>query len=122
MKHLISMTDFVLEQIEINSFDEDKMSKIWKYAKFLKQPLELWMFVPCKLVDGAWRALERLNGGMREQDERRHKEYQQAKERCLFDWVEIDGAKHHIKMGRNVEYLANFGMIKLTITALKQLE
>ena len=43
---LISTTNFVLNQMEINSFDEDKMKNIWSYAKFLKQPITLGMFVP----------------------------------------------------------------------------
>ena len=44
MKNLISMVDFILEQHEqcISS-----TNATYKYANFLKQPLELWMFVPC---------------------------------------------------------------------------
>lgn len=44
---LVSMTDFVLEQITINQFDEDFTSKVVNYANFLKQPLKLGMFIPC---------------------------------------------------------------------------
>lgn len=58
---LISMTAFVLEVFE-NSFGTEKYNiiewqskcegfdKITKYAQFLKQPLNLGMFIPC--VDG----------------------------------------------------------------------
>ena len=37
---LISMTDFVL-------YKKESHTQIMKYAKFLKQPLTLGMFVPC---------------------------------------------------------------------------
>ena len=53
MKKLISMTDFVLEQIqnskyeEFHQVNETFVNKVCAYANFLKQPLELWMFVPC---------------------------------------------------------------------------
>jgi len=51
MKNLISMTDFVLEQER--EFDRARVgfneftNNVCNYAKFLKQPLELWMFVHC---------------------------------------------------------------------------
>ena len=41
---LISMTDFVLQNVESKTM---KLSKIADYANFLKQPLTLGMFVPC---------------------------------------------------------------------------
>jgi hypothetical protein len=45
---LISMTDFVFNQDEINGgFGQEEIDKVWNYAKFLKQPLILGMFVPC---------------------------------------------------------------------------
>jgi len=56
MGKLIGMTDFVLEQREIYVNDRLTkaniglhvyLSKTSNYANFLKQPLELWMFVPC---------------------------------------------------------------------------
>lgn len=57
MKTLISMTDFVLAQnytttldmSQIDFYDRELsiLSKIRNYAKFLKQPLKLEMFVPC---------------------------------------------------------------------------
>jgi hypothetical protein len=48
MNKLITMTDFVLLMRE--SEDKDNIRRFWaceRYAKFLKQPLELWMFIPC---------------------------------------------------------------------------
>jgi len=50
MKKLISMTDFVLKNAYTNEIVKDFKGVLIKhcnYAEFLKQPLELWMFVPC---------------------------------------------------------------------------
>lgn len=88
---LISMTDFVLEQDKLLGDYEDFRAVIVSYTKFLKQPLELWMFVPCKLVDGVWVVLEEPDDAkdyIFRGDSMRHEdlqEYQQAKERCLFE-------------------------------------
>lgn len=54
MKKLISMTDFILQQKQSESIIEKQfineelltLEKIRNYAKFLKQPLKLEMFVP----------------------------------------------------------------------------
>ena len=46
---LIPCSDFVLQQPE-SSRERNNAIKYWNcmnYAKFLKQPLELWMFIPC---------------------------------------------------------------------------
>lgn len=56
MKTLLSMTDFVLKELEYkknkhyeyDSNDNDRsLDRIENYAEFLKQPLTLGMFVPC---------------------------------------------------------------------------
>lgn len=46
---LIPMSDFVLEQAKQFDFDghPQRIKTLEKYAKFLKQPLTLPMFVPC---------------------------------------------------------------------------
>lgn len=46
---LISMTDFVLQQANYTDVSNisEKYAAIWNYARFLKQPLKLEMFVPC---------------------------------------------------------------------------
>lgn len=60
---------------------------------FGKQPLALWMFVPCKIVDSVWVVLEEPTHYRRNEigtiwnDDL--KEYRQAKERCLFEGFEI---------------------------------
>jgi len=74
---LISMVDFVLADKYAGS--PINMNK--QYANFLKQPLELWMFVPC---DDDGNVLEEIKPY---QDN--YFKYQQAKERCLFDGFEF---------------------------------
>lgn len=75
---------------------------------FGKQPLALWMFVPCELVDGVWVVLKEPNtenekyrmivGEEKENILDLHsfdcdvEEYQQAKERCLFEGFEMDNS------------------------------
>lgn len=89
MKKLISMVDFIFLQRQRE--DTDNIRRFWsceRYAKFLKQPLELWMFVPCD-EDGS--VLEEKHdcdcagnseycSGCKFVDTK----YQRAKERCLF--------------------------------------
>jgi len=89
MKHtLIGMTDFVLSEYENRNayyYQDDKvLSKIKSYADFLKQPLNIGQFVPAVLEDGVWRVLDKPDGGMREQDDRFHKQYQEALDKVLF--------------------------------------
>ena len=83
MENLISMTDFVLEQERdfnkgITGWKEYTNSTI-NYAKLLKRPLELWMFVPC--VDN--KVFNYSKHGNKEQ-------YNEAKERCLFEGFTYD--------------------------------
>jgi len=121
MKNLISMTDFVLEQYSKKIIGYDEFcTYVVNYANFLKQLLELWMFVPCKLVDGVWVVLEEPNildyqiedsyGRILWKNSRCEKElnlsikeYQQAKERCLFKgfWISAKDDKHRIYIVRN---------------------
>ena len=63
MRKLISMTDYVLE-----------------YANFLKQPLELWMFVPCDEDGSILEEPIETIGGV----EMYSKFYKQAKEKVIF--------------------------------------
>ena len=93
---LISMTDFVLGQeqptyLEKEEF-EDVYYKIHNYAKFLKQPLTLSMFVPC---DDEGNVLEepkywnkKYNDDIPESELILCEEYRQAKERVVFEGFE----------------------------------
>jgi hypothetical protein len=129
---LISMTDFVLE--EVKNWHANSPTIIINYANFLKQPLELWMFVPCD-EDGNVIS-ESYN------DEQhviiQHLEYAEAKERCLFEGFEIDGGIVWHKAGldntlfifglcedkyKTIEDLVSsrFPNLILTPTAIKQI-
>lgn len=84
---LISMTDFSLDQssklmnLEINILQF--RNNILNYAKFLKQPLELWMFVPCDEDGNVLNEFDCLI------DISKHNEWFKSKEKCLFDGFQI---------------------------------
>ncbi len=77
------------------------------YDWFLIKPLNLSMFTPCKKVEGKWIPIEEpdfMDGsyddnGYGDTDKFQYKkdlkEYQQAKERVLFEGWVVDRAKHH---------------------------
>lgn len=98
MERLISMTDFVLEQKELMKESEqgfniekyDFIINTCNYANFLKQPLNLSMFVPCKLVEGVWVVLEEpiFTTDIAITELSKVKEYQEAKDRVLFEGFE----------------------------------
>lgn len=130
MYKLIGMTDFVLEQRKIHEGDFEDLSDLYfRYAKFLKQPLELWMFVPCdedgNVLDEPTEKDEfRYYNGIEyypHQKKEYLQKYQKAKDRCLFDGLDLGVANHHIRQERKVEYLANFGILELTKASIKQL-
>ena len=77
MKNLISMVNYVLQDESMSS------SNIVNYAKFLKQPLELWMFVPCDDLGNILVLGENTCHYDFEVEE-------QAKERCLFEGCVYD--------------------------------
>lgn len=103
MEKLISMTDFVLEQSKLTGYDisdYDWIIRIVNYAKFLKQPLKLEMFVPC---DDGGNVLEHpiyttnhsdecYCKGCEEETKRcsdLQDQYQKAKEKVLFEGFEV---------------------------------
>jgi len=120
---LISMTDFVLKQ-KSREYSITAFSEVLKYAKLIKQPLELWMFVPC---DEEGNVLEEPNGDNYRKDEEKlipnfnylkykidSEIYQQAKERCLFEGLYLceDG---FIRAEDSYILFSKEGMIKETI-------
>lgn len=177
MKKLMSMTAFVLWQIKIKKqtikecekFDKgyeyviDAESRfnenIENYANFIIQKLELWMFVPCKLVDGIWVVLKEpyykdfytpmpeRNGKKvwltnRDKFELALKEYQEAKDRCLFygfelitdkgEFITIQGKSGYLNWNKKdlyfmfysgfcIERLMESFDLELTPTAQKQI-
>lgn len=80
------------------------MKECWilhrKRVDFGKQPLAIWQFVPCKLVDGEWVVLTKSTMSNKTcEDDCNHRncvsemneciEYQEAKSRCIFEGFEI---------------------------------
>ena len=129
---LIPMTDFVIKMMFSKNYPNHKeaLKQIFSYAEFLKQPLKLEMFVPCDengniipipksedvpdmppdLQAEYWYSWE--------------SDFNKAKEKILFEFkpqFDISIIKHHISQGRNIEYLANFGSMQLTQTALESI-
>jgi len=146
MKNLISMRDFVLNIYKTKS-PESGFYPIIRYAEFLSLKLEIWMFVPCKLVDGVWVVLkktiiEKYQFGENEigSYEIPSLEYEQAKERCLFEGFEFvkelkneinsdikyyrflwNGNYFNLTFGKIIEDLVKYNL-QLTQTALKQID
>ena len=94
---LISMTSFVLEQNKIletyvNYLRRPLFEKIVNYAKFLKQPLKLEMFVPCDedgdILEEPEYYEQRLPNMMTEYNDEIYR-YEQAKEKVLFEGFEL---------------------------------
>lgn len=113
---LISMTDFVLEQYELSRNPTHFEENAFNYAQFLKQPLELWMFVPCDEDGNVLEEPSLL-------DERYYlllMAYEQAKERCLFEKSEYSEFLITI-MYTTIDEIVNLNL-KLTPTAIKQLK
>jgi hypothetical protein len=102
------MTDYVLEQeikglqppniaIQLNN-KARRFTNCLKYAKFLKKPLKLWMFIPCD-YDGNileeptkysnWTNFDYSGTDIGFEDEKLCREYQKAKERCFFEDFKI---------------------------------
>lgn len=95
MKNLISMTDFVnkiRKQGDTTPFEDEQMKidlnnlqLIFKYAKFLSQPLKLEMFVPC---DEDGNPLKKPSWSESENEihfTNYTRKYNQAKEKVLFE-------------------------------------
>ena len=137
---LIPMTDFVIEIdenkpkfknfssfSEINQYEINGYNKIRNYATFLKQPLKLEMFVPCdengNILEEPQMRPERNSFDEEDMDYDAQElyDYIKAKEKVLFEYkpqFDLGIIKHHISQGRNIEYLANFGSMQLTKSAL----
>ena len=118
---LIPMTDFVnnIGNMENYPSHENALSWIYNYATFLRQPLKLEMFVPCDEIIEVMNYEEIKQSVIEGTDS--WDAYEKAKEKVLFEYkpqFDLGIIKHHISQGRNIEYLANFGSMQLTKTAL----
>lgn len=136
---LISMTDLVLKD-NFGSY-ENLYVKHLKYANFLKQPLNLGMFVPCDL-EGNF--LEEPDGDNYKSDEEKDipnfdyikykndsKEYQEAKDRVLFRGkFEVCSERQLIRFNKLMQPLECLSVVEnlvkynlnLSESAIKQLE
>ena len=126
MKKLIEIIDYIIEQHEqcISS-----TSRTYNYAIFLKQPLELWMFVPCDEDGNVLEVVPYYADGIEKVNE-----YKKAKERCLFEGFKSVPFSNSVKKGNyiidfnyteniNIESLLHHDIVfELTQVALKQLE
>lgn len=152
MKNILHpMTDFVLAQEEsstldksqIDFYDEElgKLQVIRSYAKFLKQPLTLSMFVPCDEEGNILEEPERIHFSTQFDFKAELDVFAEAKERCLFEginsvWVEHGEFKIQFgsvkedwheyvctNAGKNptIEFMAATQGVYLTETALKHI-
>jgi hypothetical protein len=138
---LISMVDFVVlqnqpkkERISDEGFGVYAMDfyhSVSKYAEFLKQPLELGMFIPC--VDGTpIEEPEQFRGyvssthknPLRPWQIKECEIYQQAKERVLFEGCDIRVPSRYRKLMNQYSCIEDFMELReltLTPSAIKQL-
>ena len=124
---LISMTDFVLESIsKFNTYEsEDNLNSIIKYANFLKQPLNLGIFVPCYengnpiILDTEHKECP-ISWSIDEIEK-----YKQAKEKVLFENIPIVQAKWLVNSFSTIESLSDISntitKIYLNNNAIKQI-
>lgn len=96
---LISMTDFVFNQINQKQSVSEFKESVKKYAELLKQTLNLGMFIPCDLEGNILEEPEEynLNDSFYKMqkgfnDEVKHIE---AKYRVLFNGLKIEKDMHH---------------------------
>ena len=83
---LISMTDFVLEQNKPGIPYLTAIDKCINYAKFLKQPLKLEMFIPCDDKGNVLKFDYPQNNAFDEIAQLNfEKQYQREKEKVLFE-------------------------------------
>jgi hypothetical protein len=92
MEHLISMTDFVLEQANKTTYTEDFYQPVVNYAEFLKKPLKLGYFIPCDENDVPLEEYKRTESETIADNlkhcriiSKEERKYQKAKQRVLFE-------------------------------------
>jgi len=133
---LVSMIDFVLkkEELTFNTIDEynnSRLINIERYATFLSQPLNLGMFVPAIEVNGKWEVLEEpphYNEKISFFDGKiipyklikQVEQYQQAKDRVLFEGLTLDSVERLLLSCETVEDLLDNYYRYITLTAKGQ--
>lgn len=132
-KHLIPMTDFVLN-LDNNDLNEKKIESIFNYANFLKQPVKIEMFIPCD-DDGNVLEIPQYKSN-EEKVEQEFLEYQKAKEKVLFEGFEYFKVEKNGFLVKNKETnyivffhkkrkqtleLLQYAKLELIETAIKQI-
>ena len=135
---LKSMVNFVLENAKQPYVEGTKYKDLVNYAKFLKQPLNLGMFVPC---DDNLNILEEpiFHEPNNENEignyEKLIEEYYEAKEKVLFEGFHIEGNKlcysdfyfgtiydiSNLKVENLLSELPENEMPKLMLSAIKKI-
>lgn len=106
MERLIKCSDYVIEvsnrQLDfdshnLDSFSYDNLHRIYKYANFLKRPLELGLFIPTDkdgnvLEPTVWNLYKNFNAWelLTENELNRTKQYQEAQSRVMFKGCYIE--------------------------------
>ena len=134
METLISMTDFIInineicpkENMEVIEWWGKKLDVIENYAKFLKQPLKLEMFVPCdedgNVISKFYSEKENTKNLTFSQ---LSNQYQIAETKVLFENIPISQAKWLVNYFSTIEYLSDISNtitpIYLNNNAIKQI-
>lgn len=126
---LQEMTDFVLDQEKTDDPTYLCFARCIKYADFLKQLLTLGMFVPVDEEGNVFEKVEKPLSPATDEEWGRWTEYQQAKERVLFEGFEhmhgklVKSDKYFLTVkDKQVEHLLRIDEeILLTPTAIKQI-
>jgi hypothetical protein len=102
---LVSMIYFVLNHESRKDSDPYNYSNsVLEYANFLNQSLNLGMFFPAIEVDGKWEVLKhpseydiKFDFRDKEEQAKDYKQYQQAKDRVLFEGFELNRLENSIE-------------------------
>lgn len=86
MKKLISMTEYVLQKAA-SGMDSNKLaSMVVSYAAFLKQPLQLWMFIPCDEEGNILKIIPFIEHRQGSNFEwLQHEKFREAKDKVIFN-------------------------------------
>lgn len=86
MDNLISNTQYGQfldsQELTLSGYKQERQ----QYDELLRQQPQIWMFIPCKLVNGAWIVLEEALGAdfLSNYDMDKFLEYEEAKDKVIF--------------------------------------
>ena len=123
------MTEFVLRETNSPTTLAESFQRCVTYAKFLKQPLKLEMFVPVNEDGNILQEPEEFKEWIKsdhyfnasESVTHQCRRYKKAKEKVLFKGFDLSTAKYHCdRKDRTIEYFTSFE-VELTPNAIKKL-